>query len=721
MDDKGFVFTGDAVLALIIFFIFSASILTYYTMPAYMGSDHEQLETLAADTLAVMQTDGSLISAAALSTTDPAKAEAELRDRLNSIIPPGTSYRLTVGGSFVVENNSGGLANKDTATRVVVISNPGQGWVGRAWYKVESVEFQNVTINSTTTAWNFHNYLTNFDPWRDSYGNARLSTYHYWGSASGSPNTPINIRFSLPPDATINGGIFLLGSNNQRDYGAGVYSYGSNVTVNSYRSNISYNNFTYIYSRDAGAYGDWPVWNYKGLVPSSYLLPGVNYLNVNFTSPVSNYVDAYRRGHTMPWFSMLASYSTNITIPEGIITETFNFTDTAGVGRPTQSVIFDLNTGTLTNTSGASMSWGAMFLQNHLYQDGHPFALTNIPNQDDGSAVCRVQDVYIPPEGKVLDAYTVLNAYGGVDNALIEVWNGERWSVVFCSFDFNTTNTSQEYSVRADGYGNTPGIVYINASYFRAGVTNKVRVTVWDQVPSSDYDLVGFVDSYTTVSYTSLPIRWENFPFQNWQNTSSDTLNYSKPIQNFIITEGAQKAYLFFGVGLDTRQVSVELKYPNNNTWKVLYNNTSIPFSLDIASLDAAKSNGTNGIIAQGNANNYTLKNGSYQLRLTVYSSPAWESGDKGGATSTYRYYANPEVYSGTRIAIIYPKFLSNLWNSSYSSDPTIAQNNARYDLSKFLNQTFGRPIDPSPIKTEAIFTGDLPTSIPVRLELWRN
>lgn len=718
MDDKGFVFTGDAVLALIIFFIFSASILTYYTMPAYMGSDHEQLETLAADTLAVMQTDGSLISAAALSTTDPAKAEAELRDRLNSIIPPGTSYRLTVGGSFVVENNSGGLANKDTATRVVVISNPGQGWVGRAWYKVESVEFQNVTINSTTTAWNFHNYLTNFDPWSNG-----LASYPLWGSASATPNTPINIQFSIPPNSQIYGGYFLIGSNNKRGVTniSQAPAFGANVTINGITQRINSSNFTYVYSRNT----NWPMYNYKGTIPAGTLNTGFNQFYVRFIN-ASNYVSSTNQGHGMPYFSLLASYASNITIPEGIITQVYNFSDVAGIGSTSLSQTFNLQTGAVTNYSARSLTWSNMLLQNHSYQDGIPFALSGVPinqyptnpnnNPTRGSAVCTVQDIYIPPEGKVLDAYTVVNAYGGVDNALVEVWNGERWSVVFCSFDFNATNTTQEFSARNDGYGNTPGIVYINSSYFQAGTTNKVRVTVWDQVANTgnDYDLVGLVDSYTVVSYTSLPIRWENFPFISFQNST----NFTQSIQNFQITEGAQKAYMFFGVGLDSRQVSVEIKNTSSSTWKLLYNNTSIPFSLDLASLDAANSNGTNGVIAIGNGNNYTLKNGSFQVRLTVWSSPSWQSGD--GSFSPPAY-SNAEIYSGTRIAIIYPKFLSNLWSTSYSSDPMIAQINARNNLSAFLNESFGRGIDPSPIKTEAIFTGDLPASIPVRLELWRN
>ena len=48
MDDKGFIFTADAALALIVVFVSShGSIVTYSVLPIYQGEDHQHLESLA--------------------------------------------------------------------------------------------------------------------------------------------------------------------------------------------------------------------------------------------------------------------------------------------------------------------------------------------------------------------------------------------------------------------------------------------------------------------------------------------------------------------------------------------------------------------------------------------------------------------------------------------------------------------------------------------------
>ena len=64
MDDKGFIFTADAALALIVVFVFTGSIVTYSVLPIYQGEDHQHLESLASSALSVMDQSGTLREAA---------------------------------------------------------------------------------------------------------------------------------------------------------------------------------------------------------------------------------------------------------------------------------------------------------------------------------------------------------------------------------------------------------------------------------------------------------------------------------------------------------------------------------------------------------------------------------------------------------------------------------------------------------------------------------
>ncbi len=722
MDDRGFIFTTDAVLALVVFFVFTASILTYYTLPSYIGADHQHLETEAADALDVMIQDGTLYAAAsgfAGNDSSKAKAESELRAELDSLLPNGTAYNITIkgvnGSTYSVEDDKGIPVSKDRVTRVVVISGPRQGWLGRAWYKLEEVQFNNERRNSTTTLWNFHNWLTNFSPWKDGNGRARLATYYYWGSASGSPAVSIPITFSFPSDANITGAYYLLGSCNKYS-NAAAPSYGANVSINGNIYRINNTNFTQLYNRPGTGTPGYPMFNYKGSVPANQLIAGLNTLNyVRFTSPVSNYISNTQQGHDMPWFSIIGNYSNTIPVPQGIITRTFKGTDTAGLavpvigGVPAYAKTYNLDTGVINTIPGQrSINWNAMVNQNYTYDDdGIPFDIMNLPSGDDGCAVSHVYDVPIPSGSRIFDAYTVVNAYGGVDSALVEVWDGSRWNTAFNSFDLNGT----DYSSRGDGYGNTPGTIYIG-DYLRSGTTNKVRVTIWDNVPGNDYDLVGLVNGYTTVSYSALPIKWETFDFPSYQNST----NYTRPESSFDIGTGAEKTFLFFGTGLDTRRVAVQVKN-TTSAWKTIYNSTSVPFVLDIGNLDLTT--GTP-YFTSGVVNNYTCKPGHYDIRVSVDSSPSWQSGDGASAPTAY---SNAEVYSGTRVGVVYPKFLANMWASDFADDPYVAQQLAKQNLideliaSGFSNST----IDPSLIKTEALYTGNLPNAISIRLDLWRN
>ena len=682
LDERGFIFTTDAILALIIFFIFIASILTYYVLPAYMGADHQRLEAMAADALEVMREDGTLQAAAIkYAAGDDSAAQTLLQEELESLIPPDTGYKLTIGPYAPVKDDRGISVPKDIASRAIVISGPREGWLGRAWYKVEEITMEDQTVNSTTTVWNFHNWLTNFQPWNNG-----LRTNPYWGGGS----SPQNIPFAVPSNNII-WGKFLLGSCN---YNGGP-SYGATVYINGQPYNISNSSFTFLNIRPSTSHR---MYNYQGNIAN--LVGGSNNFYVNFREMLSN------QKYDMPWFSILANYTTTIKVPKGIITMNFPFNDAAGLavpnpqdldgdGQPNEyGRIYNLQTGTLSNLyNRRTIAWNSMVRQNHSYCDGQPFVITNV-NGEDGSAVSVVQDIPIPAGSRIFDAYTVINPYGGVDNALVEVWNGTAWNVVFCSFDYGGV----DYSA-SDGYGNVPGIIYIG-DYLRAGKTNKVRVTIWDQAPGNDYDLVGLVDCYSTVSYSALPIRWQNFPFPSYQNSTNTTA----PVNTFTIGPDAQRVILFIGTGLDTRSVSVEVKNSTSG-WVRLYSGPP-QFAIDIGSIDVT---GSKVFTKSGTPENYTTKPGTYQIRVIVNSSASWESGD-----------TNAEIYSGTRVAVIYPKFLANMWASAYANDAYTAQAMARQNLIDMLQQS-GYPVDPNLIKTEALYTGNLPNALPVRLDLWRD
>jgi hypothetical protein len=718
MDDRGFIFTTDAILALVIFFVFAASILTYYTLPSYMGAEHQHLETSAADALDVMAQDGTLYAATSQFAGDAAsraKAENEIRESLNSLLPEGTAYNLTIKGingtTFSVQDDKGISVSTNRVTRVLVISAPKQGWLGRAWYKLEEVKFENETRNSTTTLWNFHNWLTNFSPWHYVVNNnkrGRLATYYFWGSADNNPATSIPIGFSFPQDANIGGAYFLIGSNNKYSNSTiNAPAYGADVTVNGNVYQINSTNFNFIYNRPVVGY---PMYNFRGTLPSNQLNQGVNNFFVRFTSPVSNYTNNTQQGHDMPWFSIIGNYSNTIPVPQGIITRTFNAPDAAGLATDTYAKAYNLDTGAITDYNDVrSITWVNMLNMNHSYSDGIPFVMTSVPEITKGCAVSTTHDVIVPPGSRIFDAYTVINAYGGVDSALVEVWDGTKWNTVFNSFNYGTNN----YSARSDGYGNTPGTIYIG-DHIRSGTTNKVRVTVWDNVPGNDYDLVGLVNCYSTVSYSALPIKWETFAFPSYQYSSS--VNYAQPVRSFNVGDGAEKILLFFGTGLDTRNVRVEVKNTTSD-WKTLYDSKTVPFVLDIGKIDST--NGTP-IFTTPAGGNYTGKPGIYDIRIRVDSSLAWESGDGASNPTTF---ANPEIYSGTRVGVIYPKFLANMWASEFSNDPVTAQNLAKQALIEdLINSGFSSSnLDPSLIKTEALYTGDLPNAISVRLDLWRN
>ncbi|MBI5460403.1 hypothetical protein [Methanobacterium sp.] len=701
MDEKGFIFTADATLALVVVIVFTVTVASYIMLPMYMGQEHQHLEALADSALQVMEQDGTLDSAsvAALSNSSNATNESKmiLSSSVDNLIPNGIGYRLTIdpGTPVSVERdssmNTSYLYNKDTVTRVRVISGPQEGWWGRAWFKSEPVEFTNQQVNLTTTSWIFHNWLTNFYPWSQS-GNLR--TYSYWGSGT----TPQAISFTIPDGATIYGAKYLQGSSSDNRYSWPTTNpaFGTNTVINSKPALVvNSNQFTFLNKRvDSSEL----MYNYQGNISQSLLNPGLNNFYVNFITN-SNY------DYNMPWFSILSTYATNITVPVNVSTNKIPFQNAAGlaVDRLTDlgagngyGRIYNLETGQVTNLNYLrEISWNDMYNHDHSYSDGIPFVITGV-NGEDGSAVSVVKDVNIPSDNNILDAYVVVNSWGAVDNTLVEVWDDQSndWRTVFCSFDIGEA----EYSDLSDGYGNLPGTIYIGKELMQ-GANNKVRITTWDNVPSSDYDLVGLQDSYIMLSTSEYKIKWDTYPFDSHQ--ASD--NSEVQTKAFTLTEDSQKAMLFLGLGLNTRNVRVD--YGNN---QILYQGSVVPFSLDLAALDAQK--GFHKITtANSTATNYTLVPGNYPLRITVTGpSKAWESGDYQSLST-----GTASIFSGTRIGVINPQ-IQNEWSTGMGSTAEEAMQNATANL---LDKYPGA----QNIHTSALFAGNTPNSVTVRLDLWNQ
>lgn len=709
MDDKGFIFTIDASLALIVVFVLTASIVAYGALPVYQGQEHQHLEALASSALEILEQNGELrydaVAYASGNSTLILEADNRLNSSLGTLIPEGIAYRITVGSSpnaHVVQNTTGTrnlLTSNDIVTKVKVISGPQEGWMGRAYYKLEHVEFRNQTDTTITTLWNFHNYLQNFGPW----GN-RLDNYNYWGGTNPTgynppPQSAVPIKFNVPSSGTINWGKFLLGSAdaghtvNRRT----VYSgFNANLLLNTVHNyNINSANFDPLYTGSS-----YHMFNYLGNIPATDLINGNNTFYLDF--------DAYS-SQKLPWFALIGSYQTTIRVPQGVITDTANCTDIAGVGHPTtgNSLTYDLNTGTVTSTTSRSITLGNY--EGHDYNVNTPFALTNIPkinsgSSGPGSAVARTMDVYYPNGMLLYDSYVVINAFGGVDGALVEVKDAEgNWHTVFNSYDFTYRNDG--------GYGNIPGILNIK-DYLREG-HNTVRVTIWDDSINGDYDLVGLTSCYAKITYSGLPIRWDTIPFDSYQynyGTASQSKTFSVTNES---DNKAQEALLFVGTGIDTRNITVTI---NNGTYTKQIYKGAVPYVLDLGTLDRQT---TPYVLTETDEDgNVTIKGGTYTLTLTVTPGLAYESGDGSTSPPSYGGYANPEIFSGTRISIIYPKFLANIWANAYANSPEDAKELAK---DRLIANLTGYTINRDNIKAEAIWTGDMPNAVPVRLELWKQ
>ena len=71
-------------------------------------------------------------------------------------------------------------------------------------------------------------------------------------------------------------------------------------------------------------------------------------------------------------------------------------------------------------------------------------------------------------------------------------------------------------------------------------------------------------------------------------------------------------------------------------------------------------------------------------------------------------------------MAVIYPKFLRNMWAAAYNDTAQGAETNALNNLTWSLDQS-NIPYDMRNVNVAAMYTGDLPNALPVRLELWEK
>lgn len=687
MDEKGFIFTTDAVLALVVVIVLTASVVTYGVLPVYQGQNHQHLEALADSALESMDQSGALREAAVeYSNNNTTGAETTLRTALDTVIPDNVGYRLTMSTNPPVEDSNGVLTSNDVITKIKVISGPQEGWMGRAYYKQDEVQFQDINSSSVTTLWNFHNYLKNFGPWSSG-----LNTYKYWGGSNGNPQSSIPINFSMP--GTPASAKFLwgaaAGSGQTKIYAGDVIFNGVN---HNYVTNTS---FLFMYN----SAGVGPVYNYQKNISSSVLPQGLNNFYVQFNATSSQ---------NMPWFTLLANYTTVISVPKGIANTTIPFPDIAGIGMQNGGIIYDLDTGTITNIRANATTWASL-QNNFAWPTNTPFELDSIPNVGTGSAVATKQDIYLPPGNRLFDAFTVVNAFGGEDGCIVQVQDSTGTiTTVFSSWG-NTARTD-------GGYGNVPGIINIQP-YLKVG-HNTVRIITWDDVPGNDFDLVGLESCYSKITYSKFPIRWDTFPYDSYQNTSSSRTTTETQVENFRIDSDAQSALLFVGIGTASRNMTVTVRNSTGATSLLYPGNKPIPYVLNLGDLDANASQSSH-LMTTIVGNGSSLKPGNYTLTISVTPALAYQSGDGASSPPAYGYTGDPSIFSGTRISVIYPKFLQNVWATGFANDPQTASNNAIANLIQTLNDAGYTNIDPNLIRNSTLWTGDVPNAVPVRLDLY--
>ena len=145
----------------------------------------------------------------------------------------------------------------------------------------------------------------------------------------------------------------------------------------------------------------------------------------------------------------------------------------------------------------------------------------------------------------------------------------------------------------------------------------------------------------------------------------------------------AQNAYLFVGVGTATRNMTVTITNSTGGSSILYPSNQPIPYYIDLGALDAAPTQ-TKHVMTSIVGNGSSLVPGTYSLAVSVTPSLAYQSGDGASSTPTYGYTGDPAIFSGTRISVIYPKFLQNIWASGFANDPNTAVNNAIINLKAY-------------------------------------
>ena len=690
-DERGFLFTTDSILALIPLMIVVVTVAQVSVPPK---SEPMELEAndIAENILSKLEQDGTL-KVIALEPRKSATREY-IEEYLDRNVPIEFGYAMvieidgekelvasdTVSSMSELESLLSGIPNYASAVRHVTTAEKGTGWVGRAWFKVEEAAFMEQERTVTTTAVNFHNWLSNF----------------YNGPTEWGPGEVIG--FYIPSDEILSSKM-ILGCGEFR-YNLGS-PYEVDVQINGqYWGRVNRGDWTYLYTIGGGYYGRM-MWIDFEDVPENLLRSGRNELFLDFRNP-GDY--DYMYYNNMPWFSLIVTYNHTMLVPVGLVHRIIRLPDAEGFAVAGSSCKYkdtmdrdgDGNTDEILDCSAAdSVRWNRWigdlasthreteYPSDPNSRSGIPFGISQnsgLPDGDGGSAITVVKEFELPDNVKIFDAVIVLNILGATDNARVEVYDYSRdkWVTVFNSFNLEGVS----YSARGDGYGNLPTVVSIRVDpkninpndpdhmpteLIRPG-KNKVRVTIWDFVPSTDWDWVGIVDSYISVSYSSLPIDWQTFEFQNYQSGGNSVVKKRK----FKIGRDAELVYFFFGVGSDTRKAKVWVRRissacdSSSSSWKLFYDERVSPGQfINLKNVDTESSPH---IMTEYDpqSGEWVLCPGTYEAKIAVYGpNEEWESGD---------WNRNAEVYSGSRVVVLYPEFIRNVWAMAYSDSPTKAK-----------------------------------------------
>ncbi|HDH27980.1 MAG TPA: hypothetical protein ENH13_02490 [Euryarchaeota archaeon] len=117
------------------------------------------------------------------------------------------------------------------------------------------------------------------------------------------------------------------------------------------------------------------------------------------------------------------------------------------------------------------------------------------------------------------------------------------------------------------------------------------------------------------------------------------------------------------------------------------------------------------------NSTDYEVIEGNYTVRVSV-TGPTydWESGD---------FNSEAELYSGTKVAVLYPEFINVTSVNTYNETADEAMQSARVALSGILNASGTLPNNVSPndpnMFAEATFVGGEPFTTYIILKVWNQ